>query len=81
MNFFLWVIWLYLMKKDPEKYLEKDGTHKKFADLQKDNTIKVPNRLTLKWIPNYYLSLTEKQSTLILYFVTLIFCFSGIVIF
>ena len=79
MNFFLWIIWLYLMKKNPEKYLEKDGNHKKFADLQEDNTIKVPNYLTLKWVPNIFREVGEKESTLYLYSLTTFFCLLGII--
>ncbi len=80
-NFILWLIWLYLMRKDPDKYLQADGNHKKFATLRSDGTIKVPNKLTLKWIPNYYFRLNEKQSVIICYFVSFFFCLSGVIIF
>ena len=36
------------MRKYPDKYLQADGNHKKFATLRIDDSIKVPNKLTLK---------------------------------
>ena len=78
-NFILWVIWLYLMRIHPEEYLEPDGQHKKFANLRADGSIKVPNRLTLKWIPNYYFRLNERQSCFFCYLISLFFCISGLI--
>ena len=80
-NLFLWVFWILMMKRSPEQYLERNGEHRKFGSIRKDNSLEVPNRLTLKWIPNYYFVLTEKQTTPILYLITLVFCFAGIIIF
>ena len=79
-NFLLWLVWLIMMRRHPEEYLEEDGYHKKFGSLRRDGTLEVPNRLTLKWIPNYYWRLTEKQSTIIAYFVTVSFCLFGLFI-
>lgn len=69
------------MRVKPEEYLKADGKHKKFGRVREDGTIAVPNRLTLKWIPNYYFNLSEPQSTLISFSITLFFCIVGILIF
>jgi len=80
-NFVQWCAWLVLIKKHPEKYLMNDGQHRKFGKVRSDNTIQVPNRLTLKWLPNYYWRLTEKQSTNANLIFTAVFCVTGLVIF
>ncbi len=80
-NFILWIIWLALIRKNPEIYLAKDGKHKKFGKIREDHTIKVPNRLSLKWIPNYYIRLNESQSTIISLSITIVFCLAGLVLF
>ena len=80
-NFLLWILWLYLMRKNPEKYLEPDGFHKKFGTVEDDGSLVVPNRLTLKWIPNYYFKLNENNTVLFLYMPTFLFCLLGLVIF
>ena len=77
-NFLLWLIYLLKIRKDPAKYLNERGTHHKFGKIKDDGIIEVPNRLTLKWIPNFYFSLTEKQSTMISYSFTLFFCTIGL---
>ncbi len=78
LNFLLWILWLVMMKRYPEEYLEDDGAHRKFGYVKSDNILEVPNRLTLKWIPNYYWRLNEQQSTLILYVLTAFFCTTAI---
>jgi len=80
-NYCLWVVWVYLMRKYPDKYLDEHGKHTKFGNLDEHGIIHVPNRLTLKWIPNYYFDLTEKQATLMLYAITMAFCGVGLLIF
>lgn len=80
-NFLLWVVWLYLMKKKPHAYLESDGRHKKFGKVSSDGTILVPNYLTLKWIPNYFYKINERNTVMIMYFITACFCISAILIF
>jgi len=80
-NFFLWLVWLYLMKKHPETYLMKDGRHRKFGYTNEEGILKVPNRLTLKWIPNYYFDINEPSTVNILYLVTFIFSITGIILF
>ncbi len=80
-NFLLWIVWLVMMKKHPEEYLDEGGTHRKFGCIREDGTIKVPNRLTLKWLPNYYWRCNEKQSTVVVYCITGIFCTIGLIIF
>jgi len=78
-NFILWIIWLGLMKSKPEVYTIGNGEHKKFGSVLTDGTIEVPNTLTLKWIPNYYWKMDEPTSTFVNYFITLIFCFLGLI--
>ena len=69
------------MRTNPETYLEENGKHKKFGKVRPDNTIEVPNRLTLKWIPNYYFRINENHTVLVLYSISIIFCSVGILIF
>ncbi len=80
-NFLLWIVWLIMMKQHSEEYLDADGHHRKFGRVRKDGTLEVPNRLTLKWIPNYYFSLNEKQSTNIMSLITVLFCLVGLLLF
>ena len=80
LNFLLWVTWLILIKKDPATYLESDGKHKKFGKVSKDGYIVVPNRLTLKWIPNYYYKIDENKSVFIIQSFTLLFCLIGLIL-
>lgn len=80
-NFLLWVAWLVMMRRHPEEYLEEDGKHKKFGFVREDGTLEVPNRLTLKWIPNYYWRLTEEKSVIIAYFTTGVFCIVALFLF
>ena len=42
LNFLLWIIWLYLMKKNPSMHLDKKGKHTKFGKVRSDGTLKVP---------------------------------------
>ena len=69
------------MRIKPEEYLEADGKHKKFGGVDNSGNIVVPNRLTLKWIPNYYFKFNEKQSVMVMYSLTTIFCILGLIIF
>jgi len=80
-NFLLWLLWLYLMKKDPDNYLTGQGVHQKFGIIRKDGTLRVPNRLTLKWIPNFYFRLSEKDTIIIIYSITFVFCIMALIIF
>ena len=80
-NFLLWLLWLYLMKKDPDNYLTGQGVHQKFGIIRKDGTLRVPNRLTLKWIPNFYFRLGEKDTIIIIYSITFVFCIMALIIF
>jgi len=80
-NFILWVFWLFLMKKNPEKYLDVTGHHKKFGYVRDDGTIHVPNYLTLKWVPNYFYRLTEPQTVKVCYMFTFLFCIFGLYLF
>tara|TARA_B100000029_G_C17437487_1_gene910205 strand:- start:594 stop:806 length:213 start_codon:yes stop_codon:yes gene_type:complete len=70
-----------MAKKDPGFYTTESGNFVKFGSLRDDLTIIPPNRLTLKWIFNYYLDLKENQTTHILYVLTGLFCILGLLIF
>ena len=80
-NFILWTIWLYLMRTNSKIYLLDTGQHQKFGSVSKEGIIRVPNMLTLKWIPNYFFKMDEKSSTNTQYFITLAFCIIGVLIF
>lgn len=80
-NFLLWIVWLIMMKRHPEEYLEEGGTHRKFGYVRDDGTLEVPNRLTLKWIPNHYWKFSEQQSVIVIYLITGLFCIFGLTIF
>ena len=79
-NFLLWMYWVLMFKINPDEYLEADGNHKKFGTLDSNGFIQPPNRLTLKWIPNYYWKLNEPRSVLLMYVITLFFCITGLLI-
>ncbi len=68
-NFLLYVYWR--IKKYPQV---------KFGKVRDDNTLEVPNNLTLKWVLPYYTRVTEKQATYVMYAVTIIFSVIGIMI-
>jgi len=76
-NFLLYVYWRiqHMRKPDDERFKAK-----KFGKIRKDGTIEVPNRLTLKWILPYYFRMTEKQTVLAMYLLTLIFCLLGFLV-
>ena len=80
-NFLLWVIWLFLMRSNPDKYLDKTGNHTKFGRVGDDGILIVPNFLTLKWIPNYYFGLNERNTVFALHGLTLVVCLIGYLIF
>jgi len=46
----------------------------KFGCLREDGTIGVPNRLTLKWLPPYYYSMTERRIVMSMYALTITTC-------
>jgi UDP-N-acetylglucosamine--dolichyl-phosphate N-acetylglucosaminephosphotransferase len=79
-NFLLWMIWLIKMYRNPEEYLI-NGSHKKFGKVNESGIIIVPNCLTLKWIPNYYYELNERNSVYLVQSITLLFCIMGLLIF
>lgn len=66
-NFIMYVYWRWKKLPDVE-----------FAKIRYDGTLKVPNRLTLKWILPYYYNMTEKQATCSMYLFTGICCLIGI---
>lgn len=68
-NFLLYVYWR--IRKYPQV---------KFGKVRDDNTLEVPNNLTLKWVLPYYARVTEKQATYAMYAVTIIFSVIGIMI-
>jgi len=80
-NFILWIVWLRLIRIDPDNYLRPDGNHQKFGNVDPDGNLIVPNRLTLKWIPNFYFKMNEKISVRISYMFTIIFCILGLFLF
>ena len=69
------------MRTNSKIYLLDTGQHQKFGSVSKEGIIRVPNMLTLKWIPNYFFKMDEKSSTNTQYFITLAFCIIGVLIF
>ncbi len=51
---------------------DRRKTKTKFGDVRPDGTIDAPNQHTLMWFFPYHLSLTEKQTTFIMYFLVLL---------
>jgi UDP-N-acetylglucosamine--dolichyl-phosphate N-acetylglucosaminephosphotransferase len=74
LNFMLYVYWRIQRLRMPKNPKYKAV---KFGKLRSDGTLEVPNRLTLKWILPYYFRMTEKQTVLAMYGITLIFCIIG----
>ena len=70
-NFLLYVYWRINSNKYPVA---------KFGKIRPDGTLEVPNPLTLKWILPYYMPVTERQATTVMYSVTIIFCAIGLII-
>ncbi|MEA1906911.1 MAG: UDP-N-acetylglucosamine-1-phosphate transferase [Euryarchaeota archaeon] len=74
-NFLMYFYW-----RVQRKICQKRGTPPgeydsfKFGGLQDDGTIKVPNRLTLKWLPPYYYPMTEREIVLVMYALTATTC-------
>ncbi len=52
----------------------------KFGRLRKDGTIEAPNPIKMKFLLPYYYRLTEKQTVVLLYGVTIAFCIIGILL-
>ncbi|MBT3408371.1 hypothetical protein HN415_06840, partial [Candidatus Woesearchaeota archaeon] len=74
-NFLLWIFWSgFLMKKYPNKY-----PHIKFGKLRKDNTIDVPNYLTIKYAVTKLFRVNEKSAVWICYGITVGFGVIGLV--
>lgn len=53
----------------------------KFGELRKDGTLKVPNPFKMKFLLPYYFRLSEKEVVHYLYGITILFCFTGLIIF
>jgi len=53
--------------------------HQKFGSRRADNTLEVPNPLTLKWVIPYYFKTTEKGATYQLYLATICFGIIGLI--
>jgi UDP-N-acetylglucosamine--dolichyl-phosphate N-acetylglucosaminephosphotransferase len=48
--------------------------------VREDGTLEVPNPFTLKWVLPYYFGMTERQTVLAMYALTLPFCVLGLFI-
>ena len=74
-NFLMYFYW-----RVRRKICQKRGTPPgeygsiKFGRLQDDGTIKVRNKLTLKWLPPYYYPMTEREIVMIMYALTATTC-------
>lgn len=68
-NFLMYVVWR--MKKLGEV---------KFGEVREDGTLRVPNPLTLKWLLPYYFRMTEPQAVIVMYLLTTLFGFLGLIL-
>lgn len=79
-NFLMYVYWrtkrVMLIRQEREVGIYHHQI--KFGKLRPDGTLEVPNRLTLKWLLPFHYRMTEKQSVLAMYGVTILFCVLGI---
>jgi UDP-N-acetylglucosamine--dolichyl-phosphate N-acetylglucosaminephosphotransferase len=76
-NFLMYAYWRVMHRRHPD-----DGRWRieKFGTVRVDNTLEVPNRLTLKWVLPYYYKMTEKQAVLAMYALTIPFCITALFI-
>tara|TARA_B100002052_G_scaffold290426_1_gene309032 strand:- start:502 stop:1566 length:1065 start_codon:yes stop_codon:yes gene_type:complete len=79
-NFFLWLYWLFQMYNYPEKHLDSRNRHTKFGSVDSEGFLKVPSRMTLKWIPSFYFKINERTAVIIMYAITFSFCVLGLLI-
>lgn len=70
-NFLLYVYWRLNTGRYPIA---------KFGKIREDETLDVPNPLTLKWVLPYYFPVTEHQGVAAMYVLTAIFCLIGFMI-
>ncbi|OFV67673.1 MAG: UDP-N-acetylmuramyl pentapeptide phosphotransferase/UDP-N-acetylglucosamine-1-phosphate transferase [Candidatus Syntrophoarchaeum caldarius] len=70
-NFLMYFYWRVMHKLHPE---DKRWKLVKFGKVREDGTLEVPNPLTLKWVLPYYFNVTEKQTVLAMYALTMICC-------
>lgn len=68
-NFIMWIYWLANMHIYP---------HIKFATVREDGTIEPPNKLTMKYFVTAVFRVNEKKATNILFLITCLFCFAGL---
>jgi len=73
-NFLIYIYWRIRRVTAPR---DPKWQHVKWGRLRKDGTIKVPNMLTLKWIPPRLRRMTEKEATYWMYGLTAGFCLLG----
>ena len=53
----------------------------KFGELRDDGTIRAPNPFKMKFLLPFYFNLSEKQTVIILYCITIFFCIGGLLLF
>lgn len=76
-NFMMYVYWRVMRKLHPE---DRRWEKVKFGKVREDGTLEVPNNLTLKWVLPYYFRMTEKQTVLAMYGLTIAFCIPALFI-
>ncbi|MFO7967659.1 MAG: hypothetical protein R6U44_08685 [Archaeoglobaceae archaeon] len=76
-NFLMYVFWRFMHKLHPE---DERWEKVKFGKVREDGKLEVPNNLTLKWVLPYYFGVTEKQTVLAMYGLTVAFCIPALFI-
>ncbi|MFP3946639.1 MAG: UDP-N-acetylglucosamine-1-phosphate transferase [Halobacteriota archaeon] len=76
-NFLMYVYWRIMHKLHPE---DSRWQKVKFGRTREDGTLEVPNNLTLKWVLPYYFRVTEKQTVMAMYALTIAFCVAALFI-
>jgi len=74
-NFLMYIYWRVMRKISSNDERWKPV---KFGKVREDGTLEVPNALTLKWVLPYYFRMTEKQTVLAMYGLTVVFCIAGL---
>lgn len=76
-NFLMYVYWRVMHRLHPD---DERWKIVKFGRVRDDGTLEVPNSLTLKWALPYRRRMTEKQTVLAMYALTIPFCVAAVFI-
>lgn len=77
-NFLLYLYWRVMGLRRPE---DRKYRLTKFGSLLANGDLDVPNPYTLKWVLPFYRRMNERDATLAMYAVTMVFCVIGIMVY